>query len=225
VRLRAFVMVFLTATALVAVPQAAGASGTTYSTGFSRSKTWYSAPLHRYFKITMTGTLTATVWSEPAGHFFEYYFGKPHIKSPVMKVAVYRDSAMRHAVALHRLELSQYYYDRSCKTKPSFSASVSTSKALSIGVSVTTECNTFQTAYRQSTYGSSSHYSQYTSGSDVVWKNKKVSWPQSPLGNKKASHTICVTGEFEMQPYLNQSTDDLLKFRFSDICLKKTLTT
>jgi len=200
------------ATALGPLPSADAA--TTYSTSFKRVKTWYSAPLKRCFRTTLTGTLRATYWHVGAGKSTAFYFGKPEIVSPVMKVKVLANCSSKKAATVKKLALRQYYYDRSCKYTPSLSAGASTTGALSIGVSVTSACKTFKTAYRASTYGSGKSFSQYTTGARVTWKNKRKFWQG---GGKKTS--ICVTGEYQLQAYVTATKDDLLKYRFSDLCV------
>lgn len=207
--------VIIAATLLAALVPISGAqAATVYSTGFTRVETWYSTPLKRCFQATLTGTLKATAWHVGAGRSTGFYFGKPEIVSPVLRVRSYADCTLKKAASVKKLALRQYYYDRSCTYKPSLSAGVSTSRALSIGVSVTSVCNSFTTAYRASSYGAGSTFSQYTSGASVTWKDKRVFW-QGGASKKK----ICVTGEYQMQPYVSSTKDDLLKYRFSDICV------
>lgn len=204
---------------LVLAAFAAPASAADHSAKFTKTKTWHSKPLNRWFKLQLTGTIEAESWTTGMGRSTNFFFGRPELKSPTLKVTVYKDAAMTKKTTVRKLELRQYYYDKSCKTTPSISVSASTSKALSIGASATRHCAKFTTAYRASEYGKHSVYTQSTSGAAVVWKGKAVSWSAVEQQTKKPKKTVCVTPEFEMQPYVGSNKDDLLKSNFSDICI------
>lgn len=85
--------VIIAATLLAALVPISGAqAATVYSTGFTRVETWYSTPLKRCFQATLTGTLKATAWHVGAGRSTGFYFGKPEIVSPVLRVKSYATS-------------------------------------------------------------------------------------------------------------------------------------
>jgi len=190
-----------------------------YKSSFTRTKTWHSPALKRWFKLELTGQIETRSWTTGSGRSTLFYFGRPKVTNPTLKVWVYKNKAMTKKARLKKVEVRQYYYDRSCKARPTLSGSVSSSKGLSIGGSVTISCKTFRTAYRQSTYGAASTYTQNTTGASARWAGKYVKWSQPP-GTTRSTKTVCVTPEFEFQPYVSSSADDLLKSQFSDICMR-----
>lgn len=202
--------------ALFAAPAHAAKS---HSASYTKTYTWHSKPLKRWFKLQLTGKVTAKTWSTGAGRTTRHHFGKPELVSPKLAVRVYKNAAMTKKANVSKLELRQFHYDRSCKTKPSFSVSASTSRALSIGASFTRHCSKFTTAYRDSTYGKGATFTQNTTGAAVVWKKKYVSWSGRPGIPTTPKKTVCVTPEFELQPYVGDKKDDLLKTSFGDICI------
>lgn len=213
------IIVLLSAAVLLLLVTAVPASAKSHSTSFTRTHTWHSAPLKRWFKLELTGRIKAKSWSTGSGRTTTHHFGKPELVSPKLTVRVYSNSAMTKRAKVSKLELRQFHYDKSCRTKPSFSVSASTSKALSIGASFTRHCSKFTTAYRDSTYGKAHAYTQSTSGATVVWKKKYVSWAGRPGNPQTPKKTVCVTPEFELQPYIGTNRDDLRKSHFKDICI------
>ncbi len=217
--MRRLLVLFLSVPLVLGTLTIPAEAASTRSANFTRTYTWHSKPLKRWFKLELTGKIKAKSWSTGSGRTTTHHFGKPELLSPRLKVTVYQNSALTKKAKVSKLELRQFHYDKSCKTKPSFSVSASTSKALSIGASFTRHCSTFTTAYRASTYGKAATYVQSTTGAAVVWKKKHVSWAGRPGNPPTPKKTVCVTPEFELQPYVGARKDDLLKSNFKDICI------
>lgn len=209
-RIVSVVVLVLGSLLIVEVPAQAAGTETTRSHNFTRTKQWYSRPLERCFNMKMTGTIAATYGVNRRGRWLK----NPRISNSKLRVTVRKSCNRAERAKVSKLELRQYYYDRACNVQPSYGVGASNT-GLSIGLSATRVCRTFQSGYRQSTYGRSDNYTQNASGNTIRW-GKSVNW--TAYGASNPYHEVCVTGEFHLQPYRGTNRDDIYTFTFPDIC-------
>ncbi|MCD9152912.1 hypothetical protein [Aeromicrobium duanguangcaii] len=215
---RVFVVLFTVLLSSTLLSRPAEAKETNYSWSYVQPYTWHAKDLDRWFKLELTGKITARAWTTGSGKTTSFRFGQPKLHSPVLKVKVYSDKKMTKPAKVSKLALRQFHYDSSCKTSPSFSASLSTSKALSIGVSATRTCSEFTTAFMSSNFGKAASYKQSASGSVVEWKNLVKSAPGVSGGNKKKM-TVCLSPEFKMVAYRGTNRSDQVTAPFPKLCV------
>lgn len=200
------------AAGLSAPSASADVTSYTKSTSFTKTKSFYSAPLARCVRVRVTGTMSAfyvrstQTYPTPADY---QSLQDPRVRDLTMRVTTTRTCASGSSRAqVTKATLRQSYYYWKCSSNPS----ISVGYPWSVGLSVTPTCGEEKVAKRATTYGAdNSRYTQYNSG-------VKAEWDKLSYGKTSTNVSSCIHGVADVTVYRSNRSDSV-KFDMGNICI------
>ncbi|WNZ08398.1 hypothetical protein [Streptomyces sp. 11x1] len=184
------------------------ATWTTHTKKYSQTKSFYSKPLKRCVRTTLSGKVTFK---------YGYIVGRHTYKDikviePKMATKVLTKCSGGKAATTTKMEMTQRWYEsRKCEME----VGVSAGAPWSISVTPTVECGSRKAGTRKSVYGNKNKtYTQSNTGRPLYFKGK-LEIRHSPTA--KYDRRFCMSGRPTVQAYVKNNSDawsQTMKFCF-----------
>jgi len=191
----------LTASLFVVLPasEANAATWRTYTKKYSQTKSFYSKPLKRCIRTTLSGKVTFKFTTDIPK---DYTYKDIKIIEPKMATKVLTKCSGGKAATVTKMEMTQRWYEsRKCE----MDVEVSAGAPWSVSVTPTVECGSRKAGTRKSVYGNKNKtYTQSNSGRPVSFTGM-LSIRRAPTG--KIDRRFCMSGRPTVQAYVKNNSD------------------
>lgn len=194
-------------TALIGISAggAAAVDAKTYTRSYSKSTNFYSAPLKRCVRTTLSGKVTFTYYLYRQHSAADRYYNVKLVE-PKMKISVLTKCSGGKAATLTDASLTQRWYESTCK----LDAAVTAGYPWTVAVTPTVECGKHDVGTRSTKYSAkATTYTQNNSGRPVAFSGDLILGRDPEHGS--TVRPLCLSGRPTVTAYISNKSDSWTK--------------